>query len=251
MRALAFSLVIIGGAFLLVVSGHIDFAHTQVVAIQGTDFTSPNFSSPTATPSLNWVILPTMPASATQADVGAELYRLACSQCHGDQGQGLTDGWRATWPADHQNCWQAKCHGTSHPSDGFQIPRYVPAIIGPNTLARFKTALQLYEYNRSSMPWPTPGGLADEKNWQVTAFLIRANAIDPIQVPLDSERAAQLQLHTIKPANASTTNQSSTALATPSTSEEIAADGLGAWAITFVFLLCAAVILGLWYRRNH
>jgi hypothetical protein len=250
MRALTFTLVVLGAAILFVVLGNNDFVHAQVVATQGADLASPSFLSPTATPSFDWVILPTMPASATQAEVGAELYRLACSQCHGDQGQGLTDEWRATWPADHQNCWQAKCHGTSHPSDGFQIPRYVPAIIGPNTLAQFKTALQLYDYNRTSMPWPTPGGLVDEKNWEVTAFLIQANAIDPIQVPLDSERAAQLQLHTVKPTNTATPHSSSTAASQP-TADKIAADGSGAGAIALVGVLCAAVILGLWYRRNH
>ena len=34
----------------------------------------------------SWLLLPTLPASATQADVGAEVYRLVCKACHGDTG---------------------------------------------------------------------------------------------------------------------------------------------------------------------
>jgi mono/diheme cytochrome c family protein len=255
MRVRAFTLVVIGVAMLFAGLSNIDFARMQAVVVREPDFTSPNLPSPTATPSSSWVILPTLPASATQADIGAELYRLTCSPCHGDRGQGLTDEWRATWPADHQSCWQAKCHGPSHPSDGFQLPRYAPAIIGPKALARFETALQLYDYNRTLMPWPNPGGLVDEKEWQVTAFLVRENAVDLIQVPLDKERAAHLRLHpelvATRPASASVINPSPTALAPQPVSREIAGGELGVWVITLVLLLCAAVALGIWYKWDR
>ena len=62
----------------------------------------------------SWLILPDLPPTATQADVGAEIYRLVCQDCHGNRGQGLTDEWRAEWDPEDQNCWQSKCHAPNH-----------------------------------------------------------------------------------------------------------------------------------------
>ncbi len=148
--------------------------------------------APTAT---SWIIVPELPASATQADRGAEIYRLVCSSCHGDRGQGLTLEWRMTWNPKDQNCWQSKCHALNHPSDGFDLPHYIPAIIGPNTLGRFTTALDLYNYNHAAMPWYAPGSMIEAESWQVTAFLVRENGVDPIQTPLTPTKAARLLLH--------------------------------------------------------
>lgn len=143
----------------------------------------------------SWIILPEMPSNASQADVGAEIYRLVCSSCHGDEGQGLTDQWRAEWNPRDQNCWQSKCHSLNHPPDGFVLPHYVPPVIGPDTLSKFATALDLYNYTRVTMPWHDPGSMLDEEYWQVTAFLARENQVDLSDVPLDEERAAKLRLH--------------------------------------------------------
>jgi len=139
--------------------------------------------SVTATPKTSWLILPTLPASATQADAGAEIYRLVCRDCHGDKGQGLTDEWRATWNPEHQNCWQSKCHASNHPVNGFDLPRFVPAIIGPSTLARFGEPAELHEYLQSNMPWYDPGSLTGQEYWQLVAFLVRENGGDPIEMP--------------------------------------------------------------------
>lgn len=137
----------------------------------------------TPTPEESWLILPEMPASATQADIGAEIYRLVCRDCHGDKGQGLTDEWRATWNPEDQNCWQSKCHAGNHPVNGFDLPRYVPALIGPSTLARFSEPDELQEYIRVNMPWHDPGSLTNEEYWQLTAFLLRENGKGAIELP--------------------------------------------------------------------
>ena len=52
--------------------------------------------TPSPAPETSWLILPPIPAGATQADIGAEIYALVCRDCHGDRGQGLTDEFRAT-----------------------------------------------------------------------------------------------------------------------------------------------------------
>lgn len=137
----------------------------------------------TPTPEASWLILPEMPETATQADFGAEIYRLVCRDCHGDKGQGLTDEWRATWAPKDQNCWQSKCHAANHPINGFDLPRYVPAIIGPTALARFDTPVEIHEYILVNMPWHNPGSLTNEEYWQLTAFLVRENGGAPFEVP--------------------------------------------------------------------
>ncbi len=148
-----------------------------------------------ASPTLDsWIILPEMPSTATQADVGAEIYRLVCKSCHGDEGQGLTDDWRAKWNPKDQNCWQSKCHSLNHPPDGFVLPHYVPPVIGPDSLTRFKTTLDLYNYIRTTMPWHAPGTMLDREYWQVTAFLAREHHVDLGDSSLDEERAAKLPL---------------------------------------------------------
>lgn len=60
---------------------------------------SPTSLEPTPFPTaeVSWLRLPDLPASATQADVGAEVYRLVCRACHGNKGQGLTEDWIAYW----------------------------------------------------------------------------------------------------------------------------------------------------------
>jgi cytochrome c5 len=136
------------------------------------------------------IILPEMPADATQADYGAEVYRLVCSACHGDRGQGLTADWIATWDPSDQNCWKSKCHAANHPQDGFELPHYVPPVAGAQFFARFNTALDLYNYISQTMPWQDPGYMTADQFWQATAFLLRLNGIDPGKQMLNAQNAA-------------------------------------------------------------
>jgi len=140
------------------------------------------------------LILPTLSPSQTQADMGGDVYRLVCSACHGDKGQGLTDEWRSTWAPSDQNCWQSKCHALNHPQDGFSLPRAIPPVVGPAVTARFATALDLYEFVRQKMPWQDPGNLHDDEFWAVTTYLLRANGVEMSLGNLDRERAANVVL---------------------------------------------------------
>ena len=126
----------------------------------------------------SWLVLPKLPSNATQADIGAEIYRLVCQDCHGDRGQGLTDEWRAQWAPEDQNCWTSKCHASNYPPEGFALPRFVPAIMGSESLARFETTLDLLDYIKSNMPWHDPGNLVDAEYRQLTSFLARERGLD-------------------------------------------------------------------------
>lgn len=132
----------------------------------------------------SWITLPESLEHASQVEIGAEIYRLVCSTCHGDKGQGLTDEWIARIDHGGQGCWQSKCHISNHPPDGFELPREVPALVGPNARPRFKTALELYTFTRNFMPYQAPGTMLPDEYWAVTAFLIELKGI-PLNGPLD------------------------------------------------------------------
>ena len=137
---------------------------------------------------------PPMPDNPSQADYGAQVYYQICMVCHGDRGQGLTDEWRGVLDLEDQDCWQSRCHATNHPPDGFIFPKYVPPVVGAVMPARFKTALELYDYLSTRMPWQAAGTRSEEEYWQLTAFLLRLNSVDPGDAPLDRERAAAILL---------------------------------------------------------
>ncbi len=180
------------------------------------------------------------PAHAYQeeeAERGAAVFARRCSTCHGDQGQGLTDEWRATWPPTHQNCWKANCHGPQpYPENGFTLPRVVPALIGPNTLRRFATAADLYAYIRARMPFHAPGSLPEEDYRAVTAFLLRRHGIPADGRPFDPEAARRILLRS------------------PSSQEGRLRDAI-AWILPWIGLVGAAGLLGgairWWHGRRQ
>lgn len=129
----------------------------------------------------------------TQVDRGKATYSHYCSACHGDVGQGLTDEWRSTWPPEDQNCWQSKCHALNHPPEGFIFPKKVPALIGPGTLTRFQTALQLQGFIRGAMPYYQPGLLSNDQYWDIAAFLSDAHGV-PLKDELTPANAGAVLL---------------------------------------------------------
>lgn len=167
---------------------------TEVAEPEPTPTPTPLEPTQSPTAEVSWLRLPDLPASATQADVGAEVYRLVCSACHGDKGQGLTEDWIATWDPTSQNCWQSHCHHANHPPEGFLLPRYVPAVIGDQALGRFQTARDLKQYIHENMPWHTPGSLTEEEYLQLTAFLLRENEIIQDITTLDGSNIDSLFL---------------------------------------------------------
>lgn len=138
----------------------------------------------------------------TPADQGAQVYYYYCMTCHGDRGQGLTEEFRQYIGPPDTDCWKSNCHGPHHPPDGFVFPHYVPAVIGSGALTNFQTGLQLHDFIQAKMPYQAPGSLTEEKYWQLTAFLLRGNGIDPGRAPLTPERAAQLNIGTPSTATA-------------------------------------------------
>lgn len=150
--------------------------------------------TPLVTPTIDRLAAPPTVPAPTQADEGAQLFWLHCQPCHGDQGQGLTDEWRAQYPEEDRNCWGSGCHGKRPYADGFILPTTVPPVIGGNSLSRFENLAQLYGYVRLAMPYEFPGTLKEDEYLAITAFLGRAHYIWD-GTPLTRENAVQYRLH--------------------------------------------------------
>ncbi len=147
-----------------------------------------------ATPTVDRLAEPTLPAVPSQADQGAQVYWLSCMPCHGDRGQGLTDEFRQVYPPEDRNCWTSGCHGRRPYANGFTLPAKIPALIGPGTLQKFPTAVALHGYISAAMPFWKPGSLTTEQSWQVTAFLLRQNGFWQGTIELNESNAGSLKL---------------------------------------------------------
>jgi mono/diheme cytochrome c family protein len=152
-----------------------------------SDVPSPT-PAPGATPTIDRLAAPPTAAAPNQADEGAQLYWLHCQPCHGDQGQGLTDEWRAQYPPEDQNCWESGCHGPRPYDQSFVLPTSVPALIGPavdrimgtegtQVLQKFETMGDVYRYASVTMPLFFPGELQEEEYLAIMAHLARENGL--------------------------------------------------------------------------
>ena len=133
--------------------------------------------------------------ASEQATRGAEMFAQRCKSCHGDVGQGLAL-WRLEWAPKDQNCQFTKCHGLSHPPDGFYMPRDAPPLIGRDAVAHFhnarhwQTARDIFSYSQVRMPLDVPGELSESDYWAVIAYVLRENGKLPAGFRLDAVTGA-------------------------------------------------------------
>lgn len=146
----------------------------------------------TPAPTQDRLAEPTLPPSPSQADYGAQVYWLSCSPCHGDKAQGLTDEFRQQYPQEDQNCWKSHCHGKVTYENGFTIPTVVPPLVGSEALQKFVTAKNLYGFIHAAMPFQKPNSLTDEEYYQITAFLLRQNALIDANTEVNDSNAASI-----------------------------------------------------------
>ncbi len=156
---------------------------------------------------------PTLPASPSQADYGAQDFWLYCLPCHGDRGQGLTNEFRQTYPPEETYCWESGCHGERPYENGFKLPMTVPAVIGPGSLQKFQNAAVLRSYIFAAMPYWNPGSLKEEETWRITAFLLSANGLWDAREELNASNADRIS---VGPSSSTTTPESAAGLATRS-----------------------------------
>lgn len=139
--------------------------------------------------------IPVLPENPTQVDYGEASYYYNCMPCHGDQGQGLTDEFRAIWVEDHQNCWAVGCHGGRVSDEGFPIPRYIPPITSPITIqTHFPEAINLFTYLQATHPPQRPGVLTTEDYWALTSFVYYKNGLLPANEIIGIQTSKTIQM---------------------------------------------------------
>jgi quinol-cytochrome oxidoreductase complex cytochrome b subunit len=116
-----------------------------------------------------------------------------CIDCHGDQGQGLSDEWRLTFALEYHNCWESGCHGSDFDENSFEIPQTgAPAIAGSIYQSRFSNAFELKTYILNSMPLSPPDSLTSEQAWDLTAFVLSLNKRDLTGLKLTDVNASAI-----------------------------------------------------------
>ncbi len=220
---------------------------------------TPTPASPPMMATADRLAAPPTVENPTQADDGAQLYWLNCQPCHGDQGQGLTDEWRAQYPPEDQNCWARGCHGNVPYENGFKLPETVPAVIGQGSLEKFVSLGQLYTFVRAAMPFEAPGNLSDEEYLAITAYLARAHEIGDGS-PLDANNVHEIRFNVPAESADNTANGQQENVATASKSDEEQPDeGQTERSLTGLLILMAGVSLLLlvvggvwiWQQRAH
>jgi quinol-cytochrome oxidoreductase complex cytochrome b subunit/mono/diheme cytochrome c family protein len=134
----------------------------------------------------------------SQVDEGAQYYWSMCMGCHGDRGQGLTPAWQDSYGED-RDCWESGCHGPNTTSFEFKPETPVPALVGPGKLARFSNAFELYSYILENMPWWNPSSVTPKEAWSVTAYLLKLNGAQALDITLSLTNGSAIPVHrTIK-----------------------------------------------------
>lgn len=156
-------------------------------------------ATPEATPTFDTRRLEPPPTKETpgQEDEGALYYWGVCIACHGDQGQGLTEEWRASYAPPERDCWRSGCHGSDYPENSFEIPveSGAPGIAEAGKLAQFSNAFELQKYIFESMPWQNPGSMTPEDAWGVTAYVLKLHGTQPEGVRLEKTNASAIPIH--------------------------------------------------------
>jgi hypothetical protein len=129
----------------------------------------------TPTPTYDPLVEPPLPAHPTELELGRNLYWHWCMTCHGDQGQGLTDEWRAVWVSDHQNCWARGCHAGHNGDTAFPLPTVIPAIVGNHPMQKFPALADLFTYLKGTHPPQHPGSLEEKEYHAIAVYVFALN----------------------------------------------------------------------------
>ncbi len=112
-----------------------------------------------------------LPAGSGTVASGAEIFKAKCSACHGPDGQGMPPAYPAIVGRDPK--------GENFP---FGTDWKITRTIGNY----WPYATTVFDYVRRAMPHTAPGSLTNDEVYSLTAFLLAANQIIPMNSTLDA-----------------------------------------------------------------
>lgn len=120
-----------------------------------------------------------LPAGSGTATLGADIYRKKCAMCHGPKGLGMPPAFPLLISRD------PKAEGFKFASD----PK-LPKSIGNY----WPDATTVFDYVRRAMPLLQPGSLTNDEVYALTAYLLAANEVIPMNATLDSASLMQVKM---------------------------------------------------------
>lgn len=117
------------------------------------------------------------PGRGTVAEGGA-VYAAKCAACHGARGEGLPPAYPKLVGREPRNGFGF----ASDPGLARTVGNYWPY------------ATTLYDYVRRAMPYNAPGTLTADETYALTAWLLAANEILPVDAALDSASLMRVRM---------------------------------------------------------
>lgn len=120
-----------------------------------------------------------LPPGSGTATLGADIYQKKCAMCHGPKGLGMPPAFPLLISRD------PKAEGFKFASD----PK-LPKSIGNY----WPDATTVFDYVRRAMPLLQPGSLTNDEVYALTAYLLAANEVIPMNATLDSASLMQVKM---------------------------------------------------------
>jgi cytochrome c len=112
-----------------------------------------------------------LPPGSGTPSAGAEIFKAKCASCHGPNGEGMPPAYPALIGRD------PKGEGFAFSTD-WKITR---------TIGNYwPQATTIFDYVRRAMPHTQPGSLSNDEVYSLTAYLLAANKVIPMDATLDA-----------------------------------------------------------------
>jgi mono/diheme cytochrome c family protein len=120
-----------------------------------------------------------LPAGSGTVDSGAVLFKAVCANCHGANGEGMAPAYPALIGRDPK--------GENFVFDtDFKITR---------TIGNYwPYATTVFDYVRRAMPLTAPGSLSNDDVYSLTAYLLAANQVIPMNSTLDAAALRKVKM---------------------------------------------------------
>ncbi len=120
-----------------------------------------------------------LPPGSGTVDAGAALFKAQCANCHGANGEGIAPAYPALIGRDPK--------GENFVFDtDFKITR---------TIGNYwPYATTVFDYVRRAMPHTQPGSLSNDDVYALTAFLLAANQVIPMNSTLDAAALRKVKM---------------------------------------------------------